>query len=174
MCPSLVIEPLGPHHERAGFACGNGLLDDFIKTKGRKEQALGFSAVFIAVEAQKSTTILGYYTLSSHSINVQGIPSDTRKRFPKYPSVPTTLLGRLARCQERRGQGVGEFLLLDALNRTLQSSENVGSYAVVVDAIDTAAASFYSKYGFAPTEERADRLFLPMASIKRLDLWVRC
>jgi GNAT superfamily N-acetyltransferase len=170
MCPSFVIEPLSPHHERAAFACGNALLDDFIKTKARKEQELGFSAVFIAVTEPNSPAILGYYSLSSHSITVQGIPLDVRKKFPRYPAIPTTLLGRLARRLESRGQGVGEFLLLDALSRALQSSENVGSYAVVVDAIDAAAISFYSKYGFLPTDERPDRLYLPIASIKRLGL----
>jgi GNAT superfamily N-acetyltransferase len=170
MCPSFVLEPLSPHHERAGFACGNTSLDDFIKTKARKEQELGFSAVFIAVAQPKSSAILGYYSLSSHSITVQGIPLDVRKKFPRYPTVPTTLLGRLARRLESRGQGVGEFLLLDALSRALQSSENVGSYAVVVDAIDAAAISFYAKYGFLPTEERHDRLYLPIASIKSLGL----
>jgi hypothetical protein len=170
MCPSLIVEPLSSHHDRAGFACGNAMLDDFIRTKARKEQELGFSAVFIAVEEPKSPAVLGYYSLSSHSIMVQGIPPEIRKKFPRYPAVPTTLLGRLARCLQFRGQRVGEFLLLDALNRALQSSEHVGSYAVVVDAIDSGAVSFYLKYGFLPTEERPDRMYLPIASIKSLGL----
>jgi len=170
MHPSLVVEPLSPHHDRARFACGNAGLDDFIRTKARKEQDLGFSAVFVAVGEPGNHTICGYYSLSSHSVAVQGIPAGVRKRFPRYPAVPTTLLGRLATGRQFRGQRVGEFLLLDALNRALQSSQQVGSYAVVVDAIDSAAVSFYSKYGFLPTEERPDRLYLPIASIKRLGL----
>lgn len=170
MDPSLEVEPLSPHHDRAGFACGHGTLDDFIKTKARKEQELGFSAVFVAVSERQCSIIAGYYSLSSHSIEVQGIPSEVRKRFPRYPAVPTTLLGRLARALQFRGQRVGEFLLLDALSRALHSSQDVGSYAVVVDAIDGAAISFYSKYGFLPTEEHPSRLYLPIASIKRLDL----
>ena len=170
MRPSLQVEPLIPRHDRAGFACGNSALDDFIRTKARKEQELGFSAIFVAIAELNSHTIVGYYSLSSHSINAQGIPPGVRKRFPRYPAVPTTLLGRLARSLEFRGQEVGEFLLLDALSRALQNSEQVGSYAVVVDAIDRAAISFYSKFGFLPTEDRPDRLYLPMASIRRLDL----
>ena len=167
---SLAMESLGAHHDRAGFSCGNASLDDFIRTKARKEQELGFSAVFIAVAKLLDNTIYGYYSLSSHSILVQGIPPEVRKRFPRYPTVPTTLLGRLARSVEFRGQRVGEFLLVDALKRALQSSEHVGSYAVVVDAIDNAAVSFYSKFGFLPTDERPDRLYLPVASIRRLGL----
>jgi predicted GNAT family N-acyltransferase len=170
MSPSFVVESLSQHHGRAAFACGNAALDDFIRTKARKEHELGFSAVFVAVSEAKSETILGYYSLSSHSIAVQGIPPEVRRRFPRYPAVPTTLLGRLARSLQCHGQRVGEFLLLDALSRALQSSDHVGSYAVVVDAIDGAAISFYSKYGFLPTEEHPNRLYLPIASIKRLGL----
>jgi hypothetical protein len=170
MCPALAVEPLSPHHDRAGFSCGNASLDDFIRTKARKEQELGFSAVFVAVAKPRDRIICGYYGLSAHSVVVQGIPLHVRKRFPRYPAVPTTLLGRLAREIQFQGQRVGEFLLLDALKRALRSSENVGSYAVVVDAIDRAAISFYSKFGFLPTDERPDRLYLPMASIRRLDL----
>lgn len=170
MDPSLEVEPLRPHHDRAVFACGNAALDDFIRTKARREQDLGFSAVFVAVAETRSSTIAGYYSLSSHSVEVQGIPPGTRRRFPRYPAVPTTLLGRLARGLHVRGQRVGEFLLLDALKRALQSSQHVGSYAVVVDAIDSAAISFYSKYGFLPMEEHPSRLFLPIGSIKHLGL----
>jgi hypothetical protein len=170
MDPPLVVEPLSSHHDRAGFACGNAALDDFIKTKARKERDLGFSAVFVAVGKPQSSVIIGYYSLSSHSIAVQGIPPGVRRSFPKYPAVPTTLLGRLASGLQFRRQGAGEFLLLDALDRALRSSQHVGSYAVVVDAIDGAAISFYSKYGFIPTEERPDRLYLPIASIKLLGL----
>ena len=170
MLPSLAVEPLGPRHDRAGFACGNAALDDFIRTRARKEQDLGFSAVFVAVVGSDINTISGYYSLSSHSISVQGIPPGVRKRFPRYPAVPTTLLGRLASAVQFRGKRVGEFLLLDALHRALQSSQHVGSYAVAVDAIDNAAISFYSKYGFAPMEEYPNRLYLPIASIKRLGL----
>jgi predicted GNAT family N-acyltransferase len=170
MHPSLEVEPLSPRHDRAGFACGNPALDDFIRTKARKEQELGFSAIFVAIAELNSHTIVGYYSLSSHSTNAQGIPPRVRKRFPRYPAVPTTLLGRLARSLEFRGQRVGEFLLLDALSRALQSAEHVGSYAVVVDAIDRAAISFYSKFGFLSTDDCPDRLYLPMASITRLDL----
>jgi len=170
MPPAFTIEPLGPHHDRAPFSCGNASLDDFIKTKARKENELGYCAVFILVEEQGSQTIVGYYSLSSHSVTLEGIVAASRKKLPKYPVVPTALIGRLARDRRFRGQGVGEFLLVDALKRALQSSAQVGSYAVTVDAIDDDAVAFYAKYGFVPLIGHRNRLYLPMASIKRLGL----
>src|SRR5580658_8858757 len=130
MHPSFTIKPLGPHHDRVAFSCGNASLDDFIKTKARKENELRYCAVFILAEEQGSQRIVGYYSLSSHSVTLDGINAASRKKLPKYPVVPTTLIGRLARDLRFRGQGAGEFLLVDALKRALQSSAQVGSRAV--------------------------------------------
>jgi predicted GNAT family N-acyltransferase len=80
------------------------------------------------------------------------------------------LIGRLARDLQFRGTGAGEFLLMNALQRALRASTEVGSYAVTIDAIDESASAFYSNYGFAPLVGHPNRLYLPMASIARLDL----
>ena len=168
MHPDFAVEPLGSHHDRTAFSCGNAQLDDFVKTKARKEHELGYGAVFILVAAQGAATIAGYYSLSSYSITLDGIDEAARRKLPRYPNVPGTLIGRLARDLRFRGTGAGEFLLMDALRRARQSSRQVGSYAVTVDAIDDAAAAFYSRYGFLPLIGHANRLYLPMASIERL------
>lgn len=168
--PGFTIETLGRHHNRAAFSCGNDLLDDYLRTKARKENDLGYSAVFVLVEQRGSSAVAGYYTLSSHSITLDGIEPDLRRRLPRYPSVPTTLIGRLARDLQFRGTGAGEFLLLDALRRALHNSRQVGSYAVTVDAIDAAAIAFYARYGFRELIGHAARLYLPMASIEQLRL----
>lgn len=115
------------------------------------------------------SVIAGYYTLSALSVEVTGIPDPLRKRFPRYPVVPVTLLGRLARALDYRSQGVGEMLLIDALNRAQWAADSVGSHAVVVDPIDERAKVFYTAYGFLPLAG-TPRLFLPMATIRMLNL----
>jgi predicted GNAT family N-acyltransferase len=79
-----------------------------------------------------------------------------------------TLLGRLARSLEFRGQGIGEILLVDALKRALQNSAHVASWAVIIDAKDEQAAEFYKHYGFVPFPSKPNRLFLPMSSVHRM------
>lgn len=81
--------------------------------------------------------------------------------------IPATLLGRLARSVEFRGQGIGEVLLVDALKRALQNSAQVASWAVVVDAKDDEAVNFYKRYGFIPFPNKPNRQFLPMNSIRK-------
>jgi predicted GNAT family N-acyltransferase len=84
--------------------------------------------------------------------------------------VPAVLIGRLAIDLKYRQRRLGEFLLMDALKLALQSTERVGSYLVIVDAIDDSAAAFYQRYGFLPLVDHIRRLYFPMATIKLLDL----
>jgi GNAT superfamily N-acetyltransferase len=164
------VGPLGPHHDRAAFACGEPSLDDYLKTKARKEFELGFNATFVLSPIAEPHVIAGYYTLSALSVEVAGVPEPLRRRFPKYPIVPVTLLGRLARAAAYRGQGVGELLLVDALVRSWRAASSVGSHAVVVDPIDDRAQDFYETYGFTPLVGDTRRLMLPMATVRALNL----
>ena len=163
------VQALDPRHDRASFACGETSLDDYLKTKARKEHDLGFSAAFVMTPRAEPDVIAGYYTLSALSVEVTGIPDLLRKRFPRYPVVPVTLLGRLARALAFAGQGLGALLLIDALNRAQRAADSVGSHAVVVDPIDERAKTFYESYGFSPLVGTR-RLLLPIATIRALNL----
>ena len=111
--------------------------------------------------------ILGYYSLSNYGLRVGELPAELTRRLPKYPMVPAALLGRLAVASQSQGVGRGEFLLADALRRTLRVAEEIAIHAVVVDAIDSVAAAFYARYGFKPFPGEQLRLFLPLATIGR-------
>ena len=113
-------------------------------------------------------SILGYYTLSSYGVDIGELPVDVAKKLPRYPLIPATLLGRLAVDRRYQGQGVGEFLLMDALHRSLVQSAEIAAAAVVVDAIDTGAVKFYEHFGFVRFPAMAGRLFLPMKAIAGL------
>lgn len=114
-----------------------------------------------------SDVVVGYYTLSSFTVVLQDLPEELARRLPRYPNVPATLLGRLAVAESRQGEGLGETLLVDALERAAAVSEEVASAAVVVDAADEDAARFYERFGFLSLPRRPARLFLPMATVRR-------
>lgn len=65
------------------------------------------------------------------------------------------------------GKGLGELLLMHALERSWIGSQQVASWAMVVDA-KPGAHAFYVKYGFIPLPSLSDRLFLPMTVIEEL------
>jgi predicted GNAT family N-acyltransferase len=69
-----------------------------------------------------------------------------------------------------KGQGLGERLLIDALQRCHAASRQVGSVAVIVDAKDADVATFYARYGFIAFPHQPLRLFLPMKTIATLTI----
>ena len=158
------IEPLGSRHDRAAFSCGVPALDTYLQRQARQDLDRNLAAVFVLTRDSK--TIAGFYTLSAHSILAADLPEPMAKKMPRVP-VPVTLLGRMALLRSLRGQKLGEFLLMHALERAWIGSRQVASWAVVVDA-KAGARSFYLKYEFVPLRFNPDRLFLPMDTIERL------
>lgn len=109
--------------------------------------------------------VLGFYTLSSSTIQLDSLPEKLAKKLPKYPQLPATLLGRLAVDVTARGKRYGELLLMDALRRSLEAATEIGAMAVIVDAKDDGAAAFYARYGFEPLPEHERRMYLPMGQV---------
>jgi predicted GNAT family N-acyltransferase len=120
------------------------------------------------LRAADSSRIVGYYTLSAATIELQELPVAVARRLPRYPLLPAVLIGRLAVDRAFTGQGWGEILLVDALRRSLAQSRQIAAMAVVVDAKDAAARRFYERYGFQPLVEHQNRLFVPMKTIELL------
>ena len=112
---------------------------------------------------------MGYYAVSNHQVNFDALPEDLAKGLPTI-DIPVVLLGRLAVDRSVQGQGLGEYLLIDALRRATHVSEHIGTRAVEVHALDEAARRFYLKHGFVPLRDDRQHLFLPMQAIRRLDL----
>jgi ribosomal protein S18 acetylase RimI-like enzyme len=160
------IEPLHDRHDRAAFSCGIDTLDHYLRTQAGQNLKKRVAAVFVATPDGK--TIAGFYTLSAHLLNLGDLPPEIARKLPKYPHLPTTLLGRLAVSLDFRRPRLGEFLLLDALRRALVGSKHVASAAVVVDAKNEEASAFYRRYDFVPLPSQPTRLFYLMSSIAHL------
>ena len=156
-------------HYRDDFDCGQEVLDEYLKKQANQDIKRKLAVCFVLTENEDSKDrVKGYYTLSNTGIPRELIPDKFQKKFPKsYNTIPATLLGRLARDKTCRGKGMGEKLLIDALFRSYLASEQLGSFAVVVDPIDEMAIAFYESYGFKLLPD-SGKMFLPMATIKQL------
>ena len=119
-------------------------------------------ALFTALSPGKDH-IAGFYTLSMYSVNLSDIPDQIQKKLPKYPHIPAVLLGRLAVDLRFRGKGIGELLLLDAMNRALDSQ--IPWWAMVVHSKE-GTLPFYLKYGFCSFYDTKNKLFLPCVTIR--------
>lgn len=165
--PRWRIEVLAKKHDRSQFSCGNGLLDQYLKNQAGQDAQKRATVPFVLCEGEDNT-VLGYYTLSNFSVDVGAWPKDVAKKLPRYPEVPVTLLGRLATDKRVQGKGAGEYLLMDALHRSLRTSRDVASVAVIVDAIDDRAVEFYRHYEFILFMDEPRKLFFPMVVIEKL------
>jgi len=164
---SWAVEPLHKIHDRQTFRCGAPALERYLQSQARQDSDKRVAAVFVLVQPPVAQ-VLGYYTLSASTIDTKEVPPELARKLPRYPQLPVTLLGRLAVDQQLKGQGMGQFLLMDALHRCLQAASGIAAMAVVVDAKDASAAAFYQHFGFIPLNLSASRLFLPMATIATL------
>ena len=166
--PSFSVEVLGKRHQRDNFDCGSDALKRYIRTHARQEMERDVAIVYVLVPHDRPARIAGYYSLSATAVRLSEWPEPTRKKLPRYPLVPATLIGRLAVDQAWRGLRLGERLLIDALRRSLTASQTVASVAVIVDAKDTTGVAFYLRYGFIPFPDQPLRLFLPMKTVAQL------
>lgn len=160
----MIIEPLSSKHDRSSFDCGESSLNTYLKQYARQNDEKGLGRTFVAVEPGQ-TRIEGYYTISTGAVIFEQVP----EKLPRYP-IPVVHLGRLAIDLNSQGKGLGELLLIDALKRAFQASEQLGIYAVEVRALNDSARNFYLKYGFMPLLDDEFHLYLPMKTIRKLKL----
>jgi len=158
------IEVLGRTHDRTAFNCGSAALDRYLRRQARQDADKNIAAPFV-LTVPSGQQVLGYYTLSACLVNASELPEALIKKLPRYPQLPVTLLGRLAVDQGMKRKGLGEFLLMDALRRSLAAAADFAAMAVVVDAKDEAAEAFYKHFSFMPLHERPRRLFLPIKTV---------
>jgi len=160
------LEYLRPSDDRQAERNLSSDLSIYINKQASQDVKKKAAAVYVATTDGK--TILGYYTLSQYSVQLDQISIEISRKFPKYPVVPATLLGRVARTISAKGPGVGELMLLDALYRAVKMSDQIASAAIVTDAKDQKAREFYKNYGFIELPKVERRLFLPMESISKV------
>jgi hypothetical protein len=168
LAPDYVV-PLDKKHDREPFNCGVEPLNRYLKQQARQDLDKHVAAPFVLVEPD-STVVRGYYTLSASVMALNDLPESQKKKLPRYAQLPVTMIGRLARDKSINAKGVGEFLLMDALARSLEHASQIAAMAVVVDAKDHVAEGFYRHFDFLPFQQTPRRLFLPMHQIAALFL----
>lgn len=158
------VVPLHRDTDRSGFGCGVEQLDRYFRSQVSQDVKRRVAACFTALDSHGR--VAGYYTLSSASIMLTDLAEDLARKLPRYPYVPAVRMGRLAVDLNFKGRGLGAALLADALRRS--ATAEIAAYALVVDAKDKTAASFYEHHGFHATAANPLFLYLPLAAVSSL------
>lgn len=154
-------QALTAQHDVAAFSCGHPALDRWLHTRALANQQKGFTAV-VVVHVQGR--VVGFYGLSPTAVLPAQLPRSIRTGQPPDP-VPCLLLGQLATDALWAGQGIGTGLVKHALQRSVAAARLVGGRALVVHAVDAAAAAFWLRRGFVPSRDDPHVLFRSMADI---------
>lgn len=161
------ITVLNKHHNKKAFSSGVNDLDRYLSEQASQDTRRNISITYVLTETD-SEIIAGYYTLSSNVITLDELPVNIQSKLQYYPTMPTTLLGRLAVEKKFQGNRLGEKLLIDALKRCYIASQTVASMAVIVKAKDQRAIDFYKRYDFIEFHDTPDKLFIPMKTIENV------
>ena len=161
----LRIETLTKNHNRIEFDCGNDELNRYLRSTARQHLEKGISRTFVLIDDHFPTIILGYYTLTACEIHAEKLP---RKYYKKYLSkVPAAKLARLAVSEIKQRQGFGTLMMVNAIERILLVSENLGIIGFFVDAKNEEAKRFYMQFGFISLPDNPLELFLPIATLQQ-------
>ena len=161
MTVCFTIERLDSGHDRTKFSCGVEALDNYFCKQVGQDVRRRVTACYVAVEIDTGT-IAGYYTLAAGSVPLADVPEQLAKRLPRYQTVPVARLGRLAVHLDYRHRKLGAALLWDAVMRAIKSE--VAVFALVVDAKDDQAVSFYQHHGFLKFGSLPKQLILPLTN----------
>lgn len=156
--------PINKSHDTAAFDCGVPALNDFLRKYALVNQSNRSARTYVALS---EGVVVGYYTLASGSVSRAELPARVAQGLGNYP-VPVTLLARLAVDVTLHGKGLGAGLLKDAMLRTLQAADLVGSRAVVTHAKDDGAKAFYQRFDFVSSPLNELHLYLLMKDVRAL------
>jgi GNAT superfamily N-acetyltransferase len=157
-------EPLGPGHSVGGFDCGEGSLNLWLERFARDAAAVGSARTYVVTHTEQSR-VVGYHALTVASIEHEDATERATKGMPRH-QIPAVLLARLAVDESVKGEGLGAFLLRDAMTRALAVSEEAGVRLLLAHALNEQARQFYLRFGFEPSPTDELNLQLLMKDIR--------
>ena len=157
------VLPLAGSHDRKGFDCGRPELNDWLAKIAKQHQDKGLSKTFVVIDEANPSVICAYYALTLTEIDSSLMPADKRSKFPRR--IPGVRLARLAVSLSHQKKGVGELLLVNALERAKRIHTEAGGIGLFVDASDEHAAAFYRHYGFVASPEQPLLMFLSVGAL---------
>ncbi|HMR34075.1 MAG TPA: GNAT family N-acetyltransferase [Geminicoccaceae bacterium] len=148
-------------HIVEGFDSGEPSLDQWLKTRARRNQAAGASRTFVV---RRGGPVVAYYSLASGAVSITSALGHSRRYMPD--PVPVVLLGRLAVDRSLQGRGLGRHLVRDAGLRVLRAAETIGIRGLLVHALGDQAKSFYLRVGFSESPLDPMMLMITLADLR--------
>jgi GNAT superfamily N-acetyltransferase len=148
-------------HDVSRFSSGKPALDDWLRNNAAESEGRTARTNVVC----EGNRVVGYYCISTGSVERGALPSKMKRARGMPNQIPIAIIGRLARDETYAGRGLGKDLLQDALRRILAASRIIGVRAVLVHALDAAAAKFWTDHEFIECPVGSRTFFLPIETI---------
>ena len=120
----------------------------------------------LPLDPSRGCWLRAQHDLPAHRHPVK-LPGGDRRSRVGLDEIGVALIARLARDQQHAQRGLGAWLLQQALHRIIDADEHLAIRAVMVDALNKRAATWYQSWGFKSLPGGpGDRLWLPMKRVR--------
>nr|WP_255350456.1 GNAT family N-acetyltransferase [Methanosarcina sp. WH1] len=131
-------------------------MNDFLKNDALNDQKNMISRTSLCFWKDE---LVGFFTLIADTIEAKAVIDGIEHyEYRKYPGVK---IARLAVDTRFKRRGIGTYLLLAAIGKTLSVCENIGCRYILVDSKKN-SIGFYQKNEFKLVEKYKNREFIPM------------
>lgn len=154
-----LTERLTAEHDISDFYSGEEMLDTWLRTRALKNDSTGATRTFVLC-AEGTRRVIGYYSLSTGSIQREDVTGAFRRNMPE--PIPVIIIARLAVDLVHQHQHFGGKLLREAVLRVLLVSKTVGVRGVIVHALTDDAKAFYKRFGFIESPTQSHTLMLSL------------
>ena len=156
-------------HDRSAFSCGFAPIDNFLKSSLSDQIRNGMVMAWIMTVADDSA-VLGFYTLGAMAVRADLGPKKWKRAGA--PDIPVIYIRAVATREDMQGKGLGTALVIDAMKRCIDISEQMGAAAIVLDVLQDdhfdRRWNFYAELGFQPLgdPDNPHRVFIPMSDVR--------
>jgi GNAT superfamily N-acetyltransferase len=147
------VEPLEARHRRR-LDCGSPAQTLWFRRHALRAQVQGTTRVYV-VTVLDDDVVVGFYALSSGSVERSSVPDADEEQLPRYP-IPVVLLTRLGVEVREQSRGLGRALLKDALLRVDRAADIIGAHSLLIHCETPRAREWYLKqadFRASPTHE---------------------
>ena len=164
----LRIEPLVDPAELANFDSGESEVDKHVDKCCDWHQR--FQRRVYCAHVSNEVAALGFYSIGVSAADSKYVDRDVVGTHGVFGPVPFIYLHYIAVRSQYQSNGIGEMLLLHALEQAADAIQRIGNYGVALNALNERVAGLYDRYGFRAFDEnmKYPLMVLPARSVLEL------
>jgi GNAT superfamily N-acetyltransferase len=153
---------LKPGHDVSSFDCERDPVTNWLKERAKKAAESDTARTYVVCRGPRK--VIGFYALAAGAVDRSSAPGALRRNVPD--PIPVIILAMFGVDKGEKRQGIGEDLLNDAMRRALQAARIIGARALLIHALDPAAAKYYKDRNFCPFDEKQETFYISMREIR--------